>query len=186
MIFGIKEKFIIKPYNVLLSIVINIPVLLMTVLQGHIYFVQSIIMIITMSSIVILIVNLSHLYADVVLLAVWKHTFYLNYECIIPKKVCKLHSHNNQLSLISIYRNLHYNQWISLNCAINLLFTSSLHCFCYNGRNSFPLIRRIVQQILLWLASLLNAIKHILLNATNSLLPWVLSFVAYIQYINFP
>ncbi len=64
-----------EPYNVLLSIAINIPVLLMTVLQGHIYFVQSIIMIITMSSIVILIVNLSHLYADVVLLAVWKTQF---------------------------------------------------------------------------------------------------------------
>ncbi len=40
MIFGIKEKWIIfDPYNVLLSIATNIPVLLMTafVLQGHIY-----------------------------------------------------------------------------------------------------------------------------------------------------
>ncbi len=39
MIFGIKEKCIIlTPYNVLLSIATNIPVLLMTafVLQGHI------------------------------------------------------------------------------------------------------------------------------------------------------
>ncbi len=37
MIFGIKEK-IYDPYNVLLAITINIPVLLMTgfVVQGHI------------------------------------------------------------------------------------------------------------------------------------------------------
>ncbi len=38
MIFGIKEKCIIfDPYNVFLAIATNIPVLLMTVLQGHIY-----------------------------------------------------------------------------------------------------------------------------------------------------
>ncbi len=40
MIFGIKEKmYNFDPYNVLLSIATNIPVLLMTafVLQGHIY-----------------------------------------------------------------------------------------------------------------------------------------------------
>ncbi len=38
IIFGIKEKCIILPYNVLLSIATNIHVLLMTafVLQGHI------------------------------------------------------------------------------------------------------------------------------------------------------
>ncbi len=38
MIFGIKEKYNFDPYNVLLSIATNIPVLLMTafVLQGHI------------------------------------------------------------------------------------------------------------------------------------------------------
>ncbi len=39
MIFGIKEKYNFEPYNVLLAIATNIPVLLMTafVLQGHIY-----------------------------------------------------------------------------------------------------------------------------------------------------
>ncbi len=39
MIFGIKEKYNFDPYNVLLAIATNIPVLLMTafVLQGHIY-----------------------------------------------------------------------------------------------------------------------------------------------------
>ncbi len=43
MIFGIKEKCIIlTPYNVLLAIATNIPVLLMTafVLQGHIYWLR--------------------------------------------------------------------------------------------------------------------------------------------------
>ncbi len=39
MIFGIKKRYNFEPYNVLLSIATNIPVLLMTasVLQGHIY-----------------------------------------------------------------------------------------------------------------------------------------------------
>ncbi len=43
MIFGIKEKFYnFDPYNVLLAIATNIPVLLMTafVLQGHILYIE--------------------------------------------------------------------------------------------------------------------------------------------------